>query len=91
MSITKEVLEVEETLNKKIKNVLLFLGIKASIKQGNIINIDNTNLAYIEPHKAIIGNQIILFFNGTTDIFLGNLTNKYNLRDLEKLIKKVKV
>ena len=52
MSITKEVLEVEEQLQNKIKNIFLFLGIKADIQKGNIINIDNTNIAYIEPHKV---------------------------------------
>ena len=31
MSITREVLEIEETLANKIKNILLFLGIKADI------------------------------------------------------------
>ncbi|MDD4187730.1 MAG: hypothetical protein PHX04_03095 [Bacilli bacterium] len=35
MSITKEVLEIEEQLNQKIKNVLLFLGIKADIEYNS--------------------------------------------------------
>ena len=30
MKITKEVIEIEETLESKIKNILLFLGIKTT-------------------------------------------------------------
>ena len=45
MNVTKEILEVEDTLKSKIKNTLLFLGIKTDIQNGNIINIENTNFA----------------------------------------------
>lgn len=38
MSITKEFLEVEKTLNNKINNVLSFLGIKAKTEKGDIIS-----------------------------------------------------
>jgi len=61
MGITKEVIEIEETLENKVKNILLFLGIKATIKKGNIISVDNTNLAYIEPHKLVINDNTYLF------------------------------
>ena len=41
---------------KWIKNTLKFLNIKSKIERENIISIKSTNLAYIEPHKLVIGN-----------------------------------
>ena len=87
MSITKEVLEIEEQLESKIKNILLFLGIKASIENGNIINIDNTNLAYIEPHKLEINNNTYLFFNECNEVFINTLETSISITELEKHIK----
>ena len=63
MQIIKEKLDIEETLNKRIKNMLKFLNIKAKVIKGNIISISKTNLAYIEPHKLEINNITYLFFN----------------------------
>ena len=87
MSITKEVLEIEETLNQKVKNILLFLGIKATIEKGNIINIDNTNLAYIEPHKLKISNNTYLFFNECEDVFINTLEHSISITELENYVK----
>ena len=87
MSITKEVLEVEEILANKIKNVLLFLGVKADIEKGNIINIDNTNISYIEPHKLIIYDNTYLFFNGSNDVFINTLEHSISITELENYIK----
>ena len=56
MQIVKEKLEIEETLKKKVKNILMFLNLKGKLEKGNIINIPKTNIAYIEPHKLIINN-----------------------------------
>ena len=56
MQIIKEKIDIEESLEKRIKNTLKFLNIKSKIKRWNIISIKNTNLAYIEPHKLVIGN-----------------------------------
>ncbi|MDD6272323.1 MAG: hypothetical protein PUA90_02250 [bacterium] len=47
MHLIKEKLDIEESLEKKIKNTLKFLNIKSKIIKGNIISIKNTNLAYI--------------------------------------------
>ena len=54
MQIIKEKYEIEETLNKRVKNILMFLNLKGKLEEGNIISISKTNLAYIEPHKLKI-------------------------------------
>jgi len=91
MQITKEVIEIEETLESKIKNILLFLGIKTTIENGNIINIDNTNLAYVEPHKLIIDNNTYLLFNECTDVYINTLEHSIPITELEKYIKTHKI
>lgn len=57
MQIIREQLDIEESLEKRIKNILKFLNIKSKIERGNIISIINTNLAYIELHKLIINER----------------------------------
>ena len=61
MQIIKEKYEIEETLGKRVKNMLMFLNLKGKLEEGNIINISKTNLAYIEPHKLKINdiNELI--------------------------------
>lgn len=87
MNITKEVLEIEETLQSKINNILSFLGIKTKIIKGNIISIDNTNLAYIEPHKLKINDITYLFFNECNDVYINTLKKSISITELENYIK----
>ena len=87
ISITKEELDIEETLKKKIKNTLSFLGIKAKVKKGNIISINKTNLAYVEPHKLIIDNITYLFFNECNDVYINTLEQSIPFNKLETFIK----
>lgn len=87
MNITKEVLEVEGTLQSKINNLLSFLGIKTKIIKGNIISIDNTNLAYIEPHKLKINDITYLFFNECNDVYINALEQSISITGLENYIK----
>ena len=73
MQIIKKKLDIEETLNKKIKNMLMFLNIKEKIQKGSIINIPKTNLAYIEPHKLVINDITYLFFNECENVYINTL------------------
>lgn len=88
MHLIKERLDIEESLEKKIKNTLKFLNIKSKIIKGNIISIKNTNLAYIEPHKLKIGNTTYLFFNDCENVYINNLENYISLKALQDNIKK---
>ena len=90
MKIIKKEINIDEELRKKVEIICSFSNAEPVFKNGSVNRIEGTNLAYVEPHRAIINNYVFLFFNNRTDIFLGSLNNKYNLRDLEKLIKKPK-
>ena len=87
MQIIKEKLEIEDTLKKKIKNILMFLNIKAKLEIGNIINIPKTNIAYIEPHKLVIDNITYLFFNECENVYINTLEESIPFNELENYIK----
>lgn len=87
MQIIKEKLEIEDTLKKKVKNILMFLNIKAKLEQGNIINIPKTNIAYIEPHKLVINNITYLFFNECENVYINTLEKSITFNELENYIK----
>lgn len=90
MQIIKEKLEIDEVLEKRIKNTLRFLNIKSKIIKGNIIHIPKTNIAYIEPHKLVINNITYLFFNECNDIYINTLENSIPFNEFEINIKENK-
>lgn len=87
VNITKEVLEIEESLAKRINHILAFLGIKTEIIKGNIISLECTNIAYIEPHKLIINDTNYLFFNNCEDVYINTLETSITLTELQNHIK----
>lgn len=89
MQIIKEKLEIEDTLKKKVKNILMFLNIKAKLERGNLINIPKTNIVYIEPHKLVINNITYLFFNECDEYKLEFRTKSNLFNKVENEIKKL--
>ena len=87
MQIIKEKLEIEETLKKKVKNILMFLNLKGKLEKGNIINIPKTNLAYIEPHKLVINDITYLFFNECENVYINTLEESIPFNELQNYIK----
>ncbi len=87
MQIIKEKYEIEETLGKRVKNMLMFLNLKGKLEEGNIISISKTNLAYIEPHKLKIRDITYLFFNDCNDVYINSLENKIPFNELQSFIK----
>ena len=91
MQIIKEKLDIDETLNKRINNLLKFVNIKSKLINGNIIHISRTNLAYIEPHKLIINEITYLFFNNCENVYINTLEQSILLNELERHIKANKI
>ena len=54
-------------------------------KNGNVVNIIDTNLHYIEPHIMFIGKHKFLFFNYNTDIYYESLNTKIEMKILNKI------
>ena len=80
-------LHFDEKLKKKIEFICDFCHVKPTIINGSVKRINNTNLNYLEPHKIIVNNITFLAFNYSTDIYVGNLSKKIKLVELEDYIK----
>ena len=89
ISITTKELEIENDLKRKIEFICDFCNTKPTIINGNIRNIDKSNLSYIEPHRIIIKGITFLAFNYETNIYIENLSNKILIKDLEEYIKSI--
>lgn len=87
IKIVKKELEFDKELKKKIEFVCEFCNITPTIINGGIRNIDRTNLSYIEPHRIIIKGITFLAFNYSKTLYIGNLSNKIELKDLEAFLK----
>ena len=90
LDLIKEKLDIDDELEKRIKNTLKFLNIKSKIIKGNIIHIPKTNIAYIEPHKLEINDITYLFFNECENAYINTLEKSIPFNKLETYIKKHK-
>ncbi|HCJ32068.1 MAG TPA: hypothetical protein DHV70_04205 [Firmicutes bacterium] len=89
VNITKEKLEIDNELKKKIEFICSFCNTTPTIINGNIRKINKTNLNYIEPHRIIIKGITFLAFNYSNEIFVENLSKSIKLSDLETYIKQI--
>ena len=89
VNITKEKLEIDNELKKKIEFICSFCNTTPTIITGNIRHINKTNLNYIEPHRIIIKGITFLAFNYSNEIFIENLSKNIKLSDLEDFIKQI--
>ncbi len=89
VNITKEKLEIDNELKRKIEFICSFCNTTPTIINGNIRKINKTNLNYIEPHRIIIKGITFLAFNYSNEIFVENLSKNIKLSDLETYIKQI--
>ena len=89
VNITKKELIIESELKNKIEFICSFCNTTPIIINGNIRKINKTNLNYIEPHRIIIKGITFLAFNYSKTIYVGNLSNKIEINELESFIKKL--
>lgn len=82
----KQEVSFEKSLKQRLDLICKFCKTKPTFINGNIIKIDKTNLAYIEPHRIIIKGITFLAFNYSTDIYIRNLTNKIKISELENYL-----
>ena len=75
-------------LKKKIEFICDFCNTKPKIINGNIRNIEHTNLSYIEPHRVIIKGITFLAFNYSKILYINNLSKKYSNYGRKKIIHK---
>ena len=80
INIINNELDFDDELKKKIEFICGFCNITPR-------KIDRTNLSYIEPHRIIIKGITFLAFNYSKTIYIGNLSNKLEINELESFIK----
>lgn len=90
INIVSKPIEFETELKKKIEFICDFCNTKPKIINGNIRNIEHSNLSYIEPHRVIIKEITFLAFNYSKTLYIGNLSSSIEIKDLEDYIKKLK-
>jgi len=89
VNITKEKLEIDNELKKKIEFICSFCNTTPIIINGNIRKINKTNLNYIEPHRIIIKGITFLAFNYSNELYVESLEKKIEIKDLESFIKTI--
>lgn len=87
ISIVNKQISIEKELHSKIEWACTFSNCVPKIKNGNLRMVEKTNLAYVEPHRAIIKDKLYLFFNEHEYFYINNLANKYPISQLREIIK----
>ena len=86
MNEVKE-LEIDKEVLKRIEMICRFACVKPTIKNGTIINVKGSNIAYVSPHIITINKNNYLIFNGSDIVFVNDYSNRIKLKDLEVHIK----
>ena len=83
---TKELI-ISEKLKKKVDMICKFACVKPTYHNGNVINIVNSNIAYVKPHVITINNINYLMFEECDDIYINGFSKKIQFKDFEQYIK----
>ena len=86
ISIVKRKINMTDELRSKIKWACTFNNCVPKIKDGSLEVVENTNLAYVEPHRVLIKEKLFLFFNEHDYFYIGNLENKYPMTKLREMV-----
>ena len=89
ISIKTRKLKIDDNLRKKIEIICSFNNLKLKFINETIKNINKTNLSYIEPHRVIINNIVVLLFNYSRTIYINNLSNKMDISELQSFLKTI--
>ncbi|MCI5788861.1 MAG: hypothetical protein MR002_05895 [Acholeplasmatales bacterium] len=87
INIIKQEIPIDESLKKKLEFICDFCNTTPTFINGSIRKIDKSNLAYVEPHKAVLDNFMILFFNYLDQVYVNNLMNEVNINELANYLK----
>jgi len=80
-------------LEKRIETICSFNNAKCEFRQGRILYVKTTNIAFIEPHCVDIkvkNKKLLLIYFDRNNLFLYNRTMPINLKQLDILLKYVR-
>lgn len=93
MEFSIEDLNKNEQFEKKISYICSFNNAKCDFIQGRVLNVNNTNISFVEPHKIIInikGKDILLIYIDENNLFLFNRTIPITTKELDNLLKEIR-
>ena len=90
INIVSKKLEIDIELKKKIEFICDFCNTTHTFINSNIRNVERSNLSYIELHRIIIKGITFLAFNYSKTLYINNLSNEIEIKDLESFIKSYK-
>ena len=90
IKVVKKKINMSDELKTKIDWSCRFAKHKYEIYEGCLRIVEHTNLSYIEPHRVIIKGITFLVFNYSKILYINNLSNAIEIKELENYIKKLK-
>ena len=90
IKVVKKKINMGDELKTKIDWSCRFAKHKYEIYEGCLRIVEHTNLSYIEPHRVIIKGITFLVFNYSKILYINNLSNSIEIKDLKNYIKKLK-
>lgn len=82
----------DESFEKRIEITCAMNSAKCEFIQGKIIDLDNTNVSFIQPHKVVIKIKkyklLVLYFN-KDNLFLYDRTIPITISKLTTLLKSI--
>jgi len=93
MNYDIEDLNSDEKFEKRIATTCSFNNAKCEFKQGRIINVRNTNISFIEPHRVSVtikDQELILIYFDKNNLFFHNRSLPLTIKTFDNLLKEVK-
>lgn len=93
MDIFSKKLVRNKNFEKKIMIAYSFNNAKCEFIQGKILNIDKTNVSFIEPHRINIkykDKKLLLLYFDKNNMFLYDRSMQINLEQLYMILKELK-
>ena len=89
MTIETKKLVISEELKRKVEMICKFAYVEYSFTNGYIINLKNTNIAYVKPHILKVKGNDYLIFEDSENVFINGYNNKIKFKDLEQYLKMI--
>ena len=87
LKVKKTKIDINPKTKKRIEFYLDKTCKKYKLISGNLVKLSTTNLTYVEPHKAIFKDFMVLFFNYSDQVYINSLLHKIDMDDLYDYIK----
>ena len=90
MTIETKELKISNELKRKVEMICKFACVNDyTFENGNIVNLKNTNIAYVKPHILKVKGNDYLIFEEYDYVFINGYKDKIKFSNLTDYIKKL--